>query len=192
MALTESTMLPLGTPAPAFRLPDPSGRVVSRDDFVDAPALLVAFLCNHCPYVKHLKAELADFARRYAERGLAMVGINANDVEHFPDDAPERMAADAERYGYVFPYLYDETQQVAKAYRAACTPEFYLFDGEHRLVYRGQFDASRPGNDVPVTGSDLAAAVDAVLDGKPVPEPQLPSIGCNLKWKPGNEPDYFA
>jgi peroxiredoxin len=190
MALTPSTMLPLGTEAPDFRLQDTSGREVTRDDFADAPALLVAFICNHCPYVKHIREGLAGFARDYRDSGLAMVAISANDVDTHPQDGPAEMAAEARQAGYVFPYLYDETQSVAKAYHAACTPEFYLFDGDRRLVYRGQFDDSRPGNDVPVTGRDLRAAVDAVLAGRPVPPEQKPSVGCNIKWKPGNEPAW--
>ena len=190
MSLTPSTMLPLGTAAPEFRLPDPSGRIVSRDDFAGAPALLVAFICNHCPYVQHIRAGLAAFARDYEKRGLAIVAISANDVASHPEDAPPKMAEEAKRAGYVFPYLYDETQAVARAYRAACTPDFFLFDRAGRLVYRGQFDASRPGNKVPVTGKDLRAAADAVLAGRPVAAEQTPSIGCNIKWKPGREPDY--
>jgi len=190
MALTPSTMLPLGTKAPGFRLPDTSGRLVAIDDFADAPALLVAFLCNHCPYVKHVQAGFTTFAKEYAPRGLAIVAINSNDFAAYPEDAPERMAEEAERHGYVFPYLVDETQEVAKAYRAACTPDLFLFDAARRLVYRGQFDASRPGNHIPVTGSDLRAATDAVLAGRPVPAAQTPSIGCNIKWVPGGEPDY--
>jgi peroxiredoxin len=182
-------MLPLGTPAPDFRLPDPAGRLVARDDFAAAPALLVAFLCNHCPYVKHIQAGLAAFAREYAARGLAIVAINSNDFGAYPEDAPARMAEEAKRHGYVFPYLIDETQEVAKAYRAACTPDFFLFDAARRLAYRGQFDASRPGNRVPVTGADLRAAADAVLAGRAAPAEQRPSIGCNIKWKPGHEPD---
>ena len=191
MSLTPSTMLPLGTAAPDFRLPDPSGRAVARDDFAGAPALLVAFLCNHCPYVKHIRDGFAAFARDYAARGLAIVAINANDVASHPEDAPPKMAEEAKRAGYVFPYLYDESQAVAKAYRAACTPDFFLFDRARRLAYRGQFDASRPGNRTPVTGRDLRAAADAVLAGRPVPGEQTPSIGCNIKWKPGAEPDYI-
>lgn len=190
MALTPSTMLPLGTPAPDFRLPDPTGREVARDDFADAPALLVAFLCNHCPYVKHIQAGFAAFAKEYAERGLAIVAINSNDFDAYPEDAPPRMAEEAARAGYGFPYLVDETQEVAKAYRAACTPEFYLFDRERRLAYRGRFDDSRPGNRVPVTGRDLRAAADAVLAGRTPAAEQAPSVGCNIKWKPGREPDY--
>jgi len=183
-------MLPLGTPAPDFRLPDPAGRRVARDDFADAPALLVAFLCNHCPYVKHVQAGFAAFAKEYAERGLAIVAINSNDFAAYPEDAPPRMAEEAARAGYVFPYLIDETQEVAKAFRAACTPEFYLFDRERRLAYRGQFDDSRPGNGIPVTGRDLRAAADAVLAGRAPDADQRPSVGCNIKWKPGREPDY--
>ncbi len=190
MALTPSTMLPLGTPAPDFSLPDPHGRIVSRDDFKDAPALLVAVICNHCPYVKHIREGLARFGRDYRDTGLAMVAISANDVESHPDDSPARMAEESERMGYVFPYLYDETQEVARSFRAACTPEFYLFDRERRLVYRGQFDDSRPGNDRPVTGADLRAAVDAVLAGRSVSAEQQASVGCNIKWKPGQAPDY--
>lgn len=193
MVRVPSTMVPLGTNAPDFRLPDPaSGRMVALDDFRDAPALLVVFLANHCPFVKHIAGGLADFARDYAERGLAVVAINANDVSSHPDDAPERMVEEVERRGYVFPYLFDETQEVAKAYRAACTPDFFLYDRERRLAYRGQFDASRPSLDVPVTGSDLRAATDAVLAGAAAPEPQTPSVGCNIKWKPGNEPEWFG
>jgi peroxiredoxin len=186
-----STMLELGTEAPDFRLPDAvSGRVVSRDDFRDAPALLVMFISNHCPYVKHLQHELARLGRDYDERGVGIVAIGANDVERYPQDGPEAMKQEAETIGYPFPYLFDESQEVAHAYRAACTPDFFLFDGERRLVYRGQLDASRPGNDVAVTGNDLRAALDLVLAGEPVPEEQTPSIGCGIKWKPGNEPGY--
>jgi len=192
MALTPSTMLPLGTTAPPFTLDDPRGETVSLDDFAGAPGALVMFLCNHCPYVQHIREELARFGREVQERGLAVVAVSSNDVEAFPDDAPEKMAEEAERYGYSFPYLFDETQEVAKAYQAACTPDFFLFDGNLELVYRGQFDGSRPGNGVPVTGEDLRAAVDAVLAGRPAPQEQAPSMGCNIKWKPGNAPEYFA
>jgi peroxiredoxin len=190
MAVTPSTMLELGSEAPDFRLPDPHGKLVARDDFRDAPGLLVVFLCNHCPFVKHIREGFAAFAREYAERGLAVVAINSNDVEAYPDDAPPRMAEEAERAGYVFPYLFDASQEVAKAYRAACTPDFFLFDGERRLVYRGQFDDSRPSNGIPVTGRDLRAAADALLDGRPIPSDQKPSIGCGIKWRPGEEPGY--
>ncbi len=193
MARTESTMLELGTQAPPFRLPEPAtGREVSLEDFRDAPALLVMFLCNHCPYVQHIRHRLAEVVREYQARGLAAVGINSNDVANYPDDAPDKMVAEVRSIGYTFPYLYDETQAVAKAYRAACTPDFFLFDRDRRLVYRGQFDDARPRNDAPVTGRDLAAAIDAVLAGRPVPPDQKPSLGCNIKWKPGNEPDYFG
>ncbi len=184
----ESTMLPLGTEAPGFSLPDTDGRTVALDDFRGAPALLVVFLCNHCPYVKHLRAAIADVARRYADKGVATVGISSNDPEQYPEDSPEAMAREKEEAGYPFPYLYDASQEVARAYRAACTPDFFLFDGERRLVYRGQFDASRPRNDVPVTGQDLRAALDAVLEGRAVPSEQVPSIGCGIKWRPGNSP----
>lgn len=183
MAATPSTMVALGTPAPDFRLPDSDGRTVARDDFAAAPGLLVAFICNHCPFVKHIRAGLAQFGRDYAARGLAIVAINANDAAKYPADSPEKMREEARDAGYVFPYLYDETQAVARAFDAACTPDFFLYDRSRSLVYRGQFDASRPGNDVPVSGADLRAACDAVLDGRPVPEPQTPSIGCNIKWK---------
>jgi peroxiredoxin len=192
MVKTPSTMLPLGTKAPDFSLPDVGGKSVSLADFADAPALLVIFMCNHCPYVKHVAAGLAELAREYQRRGAAIVGINANDAATFTDDAPAKMADEVKLRGYTFPYLYDETQAVAKAYRAACTPDFYLFDRQRKLVYRGQMDSSRPGSDVPVTGCDLRAALNLVLDGKPVSTGQKPSIGCNIKWKPGNEPDYFG
>jgi peroxiredoxin len=190
MALTSSGTLPLGSAAPRFRLPDPSGRLVSLEDFAGAPALAVMFLCNHCPYVKHVADGVARFAREYAPRGLALVAINPNDAERYPDDAPPRMAEEAKRRGYEFPYLVDAEQAVAKAYRAACTPEFYLFDRGRKLFYHGQFDGSRPANALPVTGADLRAAADALLAGGPAPEPQRPSVGCSIKWKPGREPDY--
>jgi len=193
MASTPSTMLPLGTRVPAFSLPDVrTGATVSDADFGDARGLLVMFLCNHCPYVKHVADQLAALGRDYAESGLAVVGITSNDVAGYPDDSPEKTKLEAEQRGYTFPYLYDESQEVAKAYRAACTPDFYLFDAERKLVYRGQLDDSRPGNDAPVTGADLRAACDAVLAGEQPSENQKASIGCNIKWKPGNEPDYFG
>jgi peroxiredoxin len=192
MVRTASTMLPLGVAAPDFSLPDTNGKTVSLADCADAPALLIAFLCNHCPYVKHVAAGLAQLAAEYQGRGVAVVGVNANDVDAFPDDSPAKMAEEAKVRGYTFPYLFDATQQVAKAYRAACTPDFYVFDGQRKLVYRGQMDSSRPGSEVPVTGEDLRAALDAVLAGRPVPAVQKPSLGCNIKWKPGNEPDYFG
>lgn len=184
MAETASTMLPLGTPAPRFELPEPQRKRVSSDDFSKAPALLVVFMCNHCPYVKHIGPALAEFAKQYQARGVAIVGINSNDAESYPDDHPEKMAEEIKRLGYTFPYLYDESQEVAKAYHAACTPDFFLFDRNRRLVYRGQFDGSRPNNGRPVTGVDLRAALDAVLEGRAVSTDQKPSVGCNIKWKP--------
>jgi len=191
MAETPSTMTPLGTVAPDFQLPDTTGKLVSAHDMRDAPALLVTFICNHCPFVKHIRAGLAQFAREYQARGLAIVAINSNDAKSYPDDSPTKMAEEVRRAGYTFPYLYDETQAVAKAYGAACTPDFFLFDRERRLVYRGQFDDSRPGSNRPVTGADLRAACDAVLAGRPVAPDQKASIGCNIKWKAGSEPSYF-
>jgi peroxiredoxin len=191
MALTPSTMLPLGTVAPDFTLPDTSGKHISLTDFKDRAALVVVFMCNHCPYVVHIRAGLAQLARDYAPKNVGLVGINANDVKNYPADSPAKMKAEADAAGYIFPYLYDETQAVAKSYRAACTPDIFLFDRGRRLVYRGQFDASRPGNGIPVTGKDLRAALDAVLAGRTTSEFQVASMGCNIKWKPGNEPDYF-
>lgn len=191
MAATASTMLPLGTSAPYFQLPDASGRLVSSDDFANEPALLVMFLCNHCPYVRHVAEEVVHVVKDYQARGVGVVAISSNDVAHYPDDSPARMAEMARAMGLTAPYLYDETQQVAKAYHAACTPDFFLFDADRRLVYRGQLDGARPGNGVPVSGRDLRAALDAVLANEPVADSQLPSLGCNIKWKPGNEPDYF-
>jgi peroxiredoxin len=189
MTAVPSTMLALGTPAPDFRLADYDGKWVSRDDFRDARALLVVFLCNHCPFVRHVRREFARFASEYRPRGLGIVAIASNDIETYPQDGPEGMAAEAREAGYTFPYLFDETQGVAKAYLAACTPDFFLFDRDRRLAYRGQFDGSRPGNRVPVTGADLRSACDAVLSGRPVPGDQTPSVGCSIKWKAGNEPD---
>jgi peroxiredoxin len=190
MSVTPSTMLPLGTAAPDFHLPDTEGKIVSLSDFRIPPALAVIFMCNHCPYVRHIRDGLAKFGRDYQARGVAIVGINSNDARNYPDDSPAKMRVEVKAASYTFPYLYDETQDVAKAYRAACTPDLYLFDRQQRLAYRGQFDDSRPGNNRSVTGRDLRAAVDAVLAGKPVPANQQPSIGCNIKWKPGNAPDY--
>jgi peroxiredoxin len=192
MVKTASTMLPLGTKAPEFSLPDATGKKVSSSDFANAPALLVVFMCNHCPYVKHVAAGLAKLAEDYQQRGVAVVGINANDVDAFPDDAPAKMVEEVKARGYTFPYLFDATQCVAKAYNAACTPDFFVFDKDRKLVYRGQMDSSRPGSDLPVTGEDLRAALDAVLAGKPVSTKQRPSLGCNIKWRPGNEPGYFG
>jgi len=188
--MTASAMLDLGTKAPDFSLPDTQGRVVSLSDFDDAKALLVVFMCNHCPFVKHVLNGLLNLAREDQLKGVAVVGISANDVDTYPEDGPEMMAEFAERMSFPFPYLYDATQEVAKSFHAACTPDFFLFDEDRRLVYRGQMDDSRPGNHVPVTGADLRRALDAVLEGRPAPEEQRPSMGCNIKWKPGNEPDY--
>ncbi len=193
MAVTPSTMLELGTSAPDFHLADTvSGKVMSLADFHNAPVLVVAFMCNHCPYVKHLRKDLAEFGHDVQAKGAAMVGISSNDVTTHPQDGPENMTQEAQDAGYTFPYLYDETQDVAKAYRAACTPDFYVFDGERKLVYRGQFDDSRPGNKLPITGLDLRNAVDAVLEGRAVSPEQKPSMGCNIKWTAGREPDYFG
>ncbi len=175
-------MLPLGTPAPDFTLPDTGGKLVSLSDFKGKP-LLVVFMCNHCPYVKHLRGGLAQLARDYTPRGVAMVGINSNDVKNYPADNPALMAEEVKSAGYIFPYLFDETQNVAKAYDAACTPDFFLFNNSHKLVYRGQFDDSRPGNNIAVTGKDLRAALDALLADKTISADQKPSIGCNIKWK---------
>jgi peroxiredoxin len=191
MVKTASTMLPLGSAAPDFALPGVDGQNVSRTDFAGRP-LLVVFMCNHCPFVIHLRNAIVKFAQQYREQGLAIVGISSNDVATHPDDSPALMREDAQKYGYTFPYLYDESQAVAKAYRAACTPDFFLFDRQHKLVYRGQFDDSRPQSGIPVTGQDLRAACDAVLAGRSVPPDQKPSIGCNIKWKAGNEPQYFT
>jgi peroxiredoxin len=188
MALTPSTMLQLGTRAPGFRLPDTEGQLVALDDFAGAPAVLVMFLCNHCPYVKHVRQELARLGRAYQEQGVAVVGISANDALAYPADSPAMMRREKAEVGYTFPYLYDETQEVAREYQAACTPDFFLFDRESKLVYRGQLDDSRPESATPVTGRDLRAALDAVLAGRPVSAQQRPSMGCNIKWKPGKEP----
>ncbi len=183
MALTPSTMVQLGTLAPDFHLPDTEGTVVSLSDFEGAPALLVMFLCNHCPYVKHVRAGLAQMTSDYAAKGVSIVGISSNDVRNYPADSPAKMKQEKAEAGYIFPYLYDESQEVAKAYDAACTPDFFLFDRERRLVYRGQMDDSRPGTAIPVTGTDLRRAMDALLAGKAVPSDQKPSVGCNIKWK---------
>ncbi len=183
-------MLALGTPAPDFKLPDAGGKTVSLSDFRGKP-VLVMFICNHCPFVKHIRSELAKLGRDYQSREVGIVAISSNDAANYPDDSPAKMKEEARAAGYVFPYLYDESQAVAKAYRAACTPDFYLFDTEHRLVYRGQLDDSRPGNALPVSGKDLRAALDAVLSGKEVSPVQKSSMGCNIKWKTGQEPDYF-
>jgi peroxiredoxin len=192
MVRTPSTMLPLGTPAPDFKLMNVDGREVELADFAGKPALLVMFMCNHCPFVIHVAEELARLSSEYIARGVAVVGINSNDTATHPADSPERMVAEAEERGYQFPYLFDETQEVAHEYRAACTPDFFLFDKDRKLVYRGQLDDSRPGNGMPVTGKDLRAALDAVLAEKKPAEQQRASLGCNIKWKAGNEPDYFG
>ena len=183
MVATASNMLPLGTTAPPFSLPDTDGRRVSLADARGAKAYLVMFICNHCPFVKHVRPELARLGRDYAGKGVGFFAISSNDAEAFPDDSPAKMTIEKEAAGYVFPYLYDETQETARAYHAACTPDFFLFDAERRLAYRGQLDDSRPGNAIPVTGRDLRAAIDAILAGKPVPSDQKPSLGCNIKWK---------
>ncbi len=186
-------MLPLGTPAPDFLLPDVvSGNSVSPVHLKQKPpALLVMFLCNHCPYVKHIQAGLVRMAKEFQARGVEVIAISSNDVANYPDDSPEKMKEEALRAGYTFPYLYDESQSVARAYRAACTPDFFLFDAKRHLVYRGQMDDARRGNDLPVTGKSLRDAVEAVLSGQSVSPNQIPSLGCNIKWKPGQEPEYF-
>jgi peroxiredoxin len=191
MVKTASTMLPLGTRAPSFSLTNVDGTTVGDTDSGGRP-LLVIFMCNHCPFVVHLRAALAAFGDEYLEKGLAIVGISSNDIENYPQDGPEEMKQEAESAGYRFPYLYDADQNVAKAYKAACTPDFFLFDADHALVYRGQFDSSRPGNQIEVTGQDLKAACDAVLAGEDVDGSQTPGIGCNIKWKVGGEPEYFT
>jgi len=193
MVKTASTMLPLGTPAPDFSLPEPAtGNTVSLSDLAEHDALVVMVLSNHCPFVQHIADALAVFAEEYQGRGVGIVGINANDVSSYPADSPEKMREEVQRRGYTFPYLFDESQDVVKAYQAACTPDFFLFDADRRLVYRGQFDPSRPSSDIAVTGSDLRAACDAVLAGQDPSPNQIPSIGCNIKWKPGNAPSWFA
>jgi peroxiredoxin len=191
MVRTPSTMLPLGTVAPDFELVNVDGRLVDYPAAAGPQGTVVMFICNHCPFVKHVADELARLGRDYLPRGIGFAAISSNDVASHPADSPEQMVAEADERGYPFPYLYDETQDVAKAYHAACTPDFYLFDAARRLVYRGQLDASRPGSDVPVTGRDLRAALDALLAGRPPAAEQVPSLGCNIKWKPGKEPEYF-
>lgn len=191
MVKTASTMLSLGTQAPDFSLPNVDGSLVSRSQFAGKP-LLVIFMCNHCPFVVHIRSTLQKFTAEYEDRGLAVVGISSNDAEAYPQDGPEKMKEEAKSAGYTFPYLFDETQDAAKAYKAACTPDFFLFDADHSLVYRGQFDSSRPGNGLAVTGADLRAACDAVLSNQSVSAEQRASIGCNIKWRAGHEPDYFT
>jgi peroxiredoxin len=189
MAVESTQDTPLGSAAPDFALPDTvSGRTIRLADYAASPALLVTFICNHCPYVIHVRPSLVQFAREYQPRGLAIVAISANDPQTHPQDGPEQMTLEAKKSGFSFPYLFDQTQQTAKAYHAVCTPEFYLFDSERRLVYRGRFDASRPNSQIPVTGTELRAAADAVLAGRPVPAEQKPSVGCSIKWRPGNAP----
>lgn len=192
MVKTASTMLPLGTSAPEFSLQNVDGKTVSLADFSSAKGLVVIFMCNHCPFVKHLRSALAQFGRECQDRGVAVVGISSNDVASHPEDGPDRMVEEHRSAGYTFPYLFDANQSVAKAYKAACTPDFYLFDRDQTLVYRGQFDSSRPSNGKPVTGEDLRAAIDSMLAGKSPLETQRPSIGCNIKWRRGGEPDYFT
>jgi peroxiredoxin len=186
-------MLPLGTPLPAFSLPDVvSGRVISPDQLKEKKALLVMIICKHCPYVVHIQQGIAHMARDYASKSVGIIAITSNDVEKYPEDSPAESKKMAESLGFSFPFCYDESQDVAIAFNAACTPEFYVFDEKRRLVYRGQFDDSRRGNDTPVTGRDVRNAIDAVLNGTPINPQQIPSIGCNIKWKPGNEPEYYA
>jgi peroxiredoxin len=191
MARRHSRLQPLGTPAPRFALRDTvSGSTVALEDFAASPALLVAFLCNHCPFVKHILDGFVAFAHEFGPRGLAVVAISSNDAETYPEDAPGEMSRIAKLKAFAFPYLYDESQEVAKAYQAICTPDFFLFDRDRRLAYRGQFDGSRPGNNIPVTGANLRAAADALLRGSPMPPEQTPSVGCSLKWKAGQQPDW--
>lgn len=188
MAAVESSMLQLGTQAPAFDLPDASGKRYSLDDAAGNAVFLIMFICNHCPFVKHVREELARLGDDYGDRGVAMFAINSNDAKTYPGDSPEKMKEESAAWGYNFPYLVDSDQSVAKAYQAACTPDLYLFDADRKLVYRGQLDSSRPGNTVPVDGRDLRGALEAVLSGQPIPEKQIPSVGCSIKWKPGNKP----
>lgn len=192
MAATPSTMLSLGTSMPDFSLPDTDGKPVAGADLLGGPGTLVAFICNHCPFVIHVREEMVRLIKEYQQKGIKAVAISANDAQTHPDDGPEKMAKVAREHGFTFPYLYDKTQETAQAFQAACTPDFFLFDGDGRLFYRGQMDDSRPGNDHPVNGADLRRALDALLAGKPAPEPQKPSMGCNIKWRAGNEPGYFA
>lgn len=193
MARTASTMLPLGTKAPDFHLSDVvSGKTISLDTFAGKTALLVMFICRHCPFVKHVQAELAQIGRDYANADVGIVAISANDAAHYPDDAPDKLKDMAQDLGFIFPVCYDESQETAKIYTATCTPDFFLFDANRELVYRGQLDESRPGNNQPVTGKDLRSAIDAVLASEAVSSDQKPSIGCNIKWKPGNEPAYYG
>ncbi len=195
MARTPSTMVPLGTPAPDFELPDTDGQLVARDDFKGSPALLVMFICNHCPFVVHVRDTLSELVRGWTRRGVAVVAIASNDAAKYPQDGPVAMAEDKQRFALPYPYLFDASQAVALAYHAACTPDFFLYDKDFRLAYRGQLDASRPGNEVPITGSDLGRAIDEVLAGVVVSSEQRPSMGCNIKWREenlaGNMPAYI-
>jgi len=190
MAAVNSRMLPLGSDAPFFSLPDPYGNLHALTDAQGAPAILVMFICNHCPFVHHIREELSRLCENYMRENVAVFAINSNDAETYPGDNADAMRAEIVAQNYTFPYLIDADQSVAKSYEAACTPDIYLFDSKQKLVYRGQFDGSRPGNQIPVTGEDLRLALDAVLNGMPVNESQIPSIGCNIKWKPGNEPAW--
>jgi len=193
MVKTASTMLPLGTQAPNFELPDVvSGQTVSLASFAGKQALVVMFICQHCPFVEHVKLELAKLGKDYANSDVGIVAISSNDINKYPDDAPAQLKVMAEETGFLFPVCFDESQEIAKAYTAACTPDFFLFDAHQKLVYRGQLDDSRPSNGIPVTGKDLRAALDALLMGKPIDSEQKPSIGCNIKWQPGNEPSYYG
>lgn len=193
MVMTPSQMLELGTPLPEFTLADPDGNEHTPATVAkDAKGTLVVFMCNHCPFVKHVREELAKLGRDCKEQGVAMFGINSNDYDTYPDDSPARMKDESETFGYVFPYLVDAEQSVAKLFQAACTPDFFLFDGDGKLAYRGQLDRSRPSNEVPVTGDELRAAIEAVVGGKPVSAEQTPSIGCNIKWRAGNAPEWFG
>lgn len=191
MVIMPSTMLKIGTTMPPFELPDLDGNLHKSKDLRDQP-ILVVFLCNHCPYVRHIIDSFSEQAKKYQEQGVAIVGISANDVHEFPEDAPDKMKQFATQHDFTFPYLYDESQEVAKTFRAACTPDFFLFNENHRLYYRGRFDDSRPNNDIPVTGKDLTQAIQGMLAGETIPREQIPSVGCNIKWKPGNAPEYFG
>ena len=192
MVLTPSTMQELGMKAPDFSLSDPAGEPYSLESWSINKGLLVIFMCNHCPYVIHIREKMVEKIQEYQAQGITVVAINSNDFNAYPDDSPANMALDSTTHGYTFPYLVDEQQEVAKVYGAACTPDFFLFDAEQKLVYRGQFDSARPGNNEPVTGADLSSAVEQLAAGKPVSLEQRASMGCNIKWKPGNEPDYFG
>lgn len=191
MVLTPSTMRELGMQAPDFTLADPRGKEYSLTELAIDKGLLVIFMCNHCPYVLHIRHKLVEMIQEYQQMGITVVAINSNDFTAYPDDSPENMAIDSDKHGYTFPYLVDDQQQVARAYGAACTPDLFLFDSRKKLVYRGQFDSARPGNNEPITGNDLTFAVKRLIAGKPVVPEQRPSMGCNIKWKPGNEPHYF-